>query len=88
MWHGEVKSKYERNRLAAEAKVAQEKENEASKNDGINAGTQPVSTPRSTRKKASSISQSSAGNLKGLRTMVNESLQGKRANVLGVESSH
>ncbi|KAF2277213.1 uncharacterized protein EI97DRAFT_449928 [Westerdykella ornata] len=42
----------------------------------------------SARKKSSSISQSPSGNLKGLRTKVNESLHGRGANVLGVERSH
>ncbi|KAF2241129.1 sphinganine hydroxylase-like protein Sur2 [Trematosphaeria pertusa] len=91
MYKGEVQSKYERSRRAAEQKLAQEEENktkalpaEKGANTAQTADSQPISTPRSTRKR----SQSSTGNLKGLRNKVNESLHGKRANVLGVESSH
>ncbi|KAF1950048.1 hypothetical protein CC80DRAFT_248103 [Byssothecium circinans] len=99
MWKGgDVKAKYERARRAAEEKVAQEIENEtlsveaastmatALDNDET-ARPQPMATPRSTRKKSSSISNSSTGNFKGLRNKVNGSLHGKRANVLGMESS-
>jgi sphinganine C4-monooxygenase len=39
------------------------------------------------RKKATSIS-SPAGNFKDLTNMVNSNLHGRRANVLGMESSH
>jgi sphinganine C4-monooxygenase len=99
MWQGDVKEKYERSRRIAEEKFAQETENKTKVPTAEstafpafeadeNVRPQSVSTPRSTRKKASSISQSPAGNLKGLRNKVNDSLHSRRANVLGVESSH
>jgi sphinganine C4-monooxygenase len=100
MYKGDVAAKYERARLAAQHKVDQEKENEAttvpmplasasvstvSQDEGVL--PQGVSTPRISRKKASSIS-SSAGNFKDLTNKVNQNLHGRRANVLGLESSH
>lgn len=101
MYQGDTKEKYARQRRTAEQKVAQDEENKmkaspAEANPAVssaleqdeNARPQQISAPRSTRRKASSISQSPAGNFKGLRNKVNESLHGKRANVLGVESSH
>ncbi|KAJ4359882.1 Sphingolipid C4-hydroxylase sur2 [Didymosphaeria variabile] len=101
MYKGDVKEKYERARRTAEQKVAQEEENKLKASPAgpgpavtsaletdENARPQQISAPRSTRRKASSISQSPADNFKGLRNKVNESLHGKRANVLGVESSH
>lgn len=91
MWTGDAKARYERSRRAAQQKLDQEIENNtqtpptelAETDDGAR---QSVPATRA-RKKASSISQSSAGNLKGLRNKVNDSLHGRRANVLGVESS-
>ena len=102
MYTGDVKEKYERQRRTAEQKLAQEQENRgktlevqlvpptatAVEVQDESVRPQQISAPRSTRRKASSISQSPTGNLKGLRNKVNESLHGKRANVLGVESSH
>lgn len=102
MYKGDVKEKYERQRRTAEQKLAQEEENRgkalaveltpptaiAVETQDENGRPQQISAPRSTRRKASSFSQSPAGNFKGLRNKVNESLHGKRANVLGVESSH
>ena len=102
MYTGDVKEKYERQRRTAEQKLAQEEENRgqalavemtpptatAVEIQDESARSPLVSAPRNTRRKASSISQSPTGNLKGLRNKVNESLHGKRANVLGVESSH
>lgn len=98
MYTGNVEEKYERARRTAEQKVAQEEENKAKAvlapavtsalEQDENARPQQISAPRSTRRKASSISQSPADNFKGLRNKVNESLHRKRANVLGVESSH
>ncbi|KAK7187783.1 Sphingolipid C4-hydroxylase SUR2 [Paraphaeosphaeria sporulosa] len=99
MYTGNVEEKYERARRIADQKVAQEEENKAKAMPNgsavasaieldENVRPQQISAPRSTRRKASSISQSPADNFKGLRNKVNESLHGKRANVLGVESSH
>lgn len=99
MYTGNVEEKYERARRIADQKVAQEEENkvkallvEVPVASAIEldetARPQQISAPRSTRRKALSISQSPADNFKGLRNKVNESLHGKRANVLGVESSH
>lgn len=99
MWKGDTASRYERSRRTAQLKLDQEKENlgddsspstiaAASAEIDETLRSQPVSAPRSTRKKASSISQSPSGNLKGLRNKVNESLHGRGANVLGVESRH
>lgn len=102
MYTGDVKEKYERQRRIAEQKLAQQDENRgktleveltpptatAVEVQDESVRPQQISAPRSTRRKASSISQSPTGNLKGLRNKVNESLHGKRANVLGVESSH
>jgi sphinganine C4-monooxygenase len=99
MWKGDVATKYERSRNAAQQKLEQEQENEAkvSASNAVttssspldeNARSQPISIPRSTRKKSSSISQSPSGNLKGLRNKVSESLHGRGGNVLGVESRH
>jgi sphinganine C4-monooxygenase len=95
---GDAKAKYERSRRSADQKVTQEIENgtinaEATSTmatalDDENARPQPMATPRSTRKKSASISSSPAGNLKGLRNKVNESMHGKRSNVLGMDSSH
>jgi len=95
MWTEDVTSRYERGRRAAQRKLDQEAENTASDvaddetaistsaevDDSVRAS---ASTPTSTKKKAGSISQPSA-NLKGLRNKVNESLQGRGGNVLGVE---
>lgn len=100
MWKGDVSAKYERSRKVAQQKLEQEQDNgtlsvpvsettlSSSAKLDENLRPQPISIPRSTRKKASSISQSPSGNLKGLRNKVNESLHGKGGNVLGVESSH
>lgn len=97
MYKGNVTEKYERARRAAQQKLDQEKENGIST---VPAGSvaasalpidenvrpQGVSTPRISRKKATSIS-SPAGNFKDLTNKVNQNLQGRRANVLGMESS-
>lgn len=100
MWRGDVSARYERSRKAAQQKFDQELENETvvasaesmpvptSSGSDENARPQPVSTSRSSRKKASSISQSPSGNLKGLRNKVNGSLHGRGGNILGVESRH
>jgi sphinganine C4-monooxygenase len=101
MYKGDVQEKYERARRTADQKVAQEEENKvkavpagpgpavtSALEQDEHARPQQISAPRSTRRKASSISQSPADNFKGLRNKVNESLHGKRANVLGVDSSH
>jgi sphinganine C4-monooxygenase len=99
MYQGDVAAKYERSRNVAQQKLQQEHENEA-KSQSSSAATnstsqldenvrpQPISTPRSARKKSSSISQSPSGNLKGLRNKVSESLHGRGGNFLGVESQH
>ncbi|KAF2874095.1 fatty acid hydroxylase superfamily-domain-containing protein [Massariosphaeria phaeospora] len=99
MYMGDVAERYERARRTAQQKLEQEQDNntvaESAKNTmasvpelDATARSQPISAPRSSRKKASSISQSSAGNLKGLTNKVNESLHGRRASVLGMDSSH
>lgn len=97
MYKGDTASKYERSRQAAQLKLDQDKDNEAqaasaepftasaSGNDE-SVLPQGVSTPRISRKKALSIS-SSAGNFKDLTNKVNQNLHGRRANVLGLESS-
>jgi sphinganine C4-monooxygenase len=103
MFIGDAEAKYERARRSAEQKMAQESDNKATAPPETVPAIVPVTTsalesddnsrhqtaavPRATRKKSSSISGSSAGNLKGLRNKVNESLHGRGANVLGVESS-
>lgn len=95
MYKGDVQEKYERARRIAQEKMEQEKENESKTEVGPIAvpasdevvRPQGASTPRMARKKATSIS-SSAGNFKDLTTMVNANLHGRRANVLGMESSH
>jgi sphinganine C4-monooxygenase len=95
MYKGDVQEKYERARRIAQQKLDQELENEAkavpitTSAPAIEetARLQGVSTPRMSRKKATSIS-SPAGNLKDLTNMVNSNLHGRRANVLGMESSH
>ncbi|KAF2259342.1 hypothetical protein CC78DRAFT_475798 [Lojkania enalia] len=94
-WKGDVSVRYEKSRRVAQQKLEQEQaENtrlpssqttSASENDE---NVRPISAPRSTRKKSSSISQSPAGNWKGLRNKVNESLHGRGGAVLGVESNH
>ena len=98
MYKGDVTEKYERARRTAQQKFDQEMENGIT---DVAAGTiaatalpqdeslrpQGMSTPRISRKKASSIS-SSAGNFKDLTNKVNQNLHGRRANVLGLESSH
>jgi sphinganine C4-monooxygenase len=98
MYKGDVQDKYERARRTAQQKLDQEKENEAKAVLAESASSSPVpgdenvrlqgvSTPRMSRKKATSIS-SPAGNFKDLTNMVNSNLHGRRANVLGMESSH
>lgn len=94
MYKGDATEKYERARKTAQQKFDQERENDAqaiSSSSTIvtseeNLRPQGVSTPRMNRKKATSIS-SPAGNFKDLTNMVNANLHGRRANVLGVESS-
>ena len=98
MYKGDVTEKYEQGRRTAQLKLDQEKESGKTtvpagsvaasalpKEDNLR--PQGASTPRISRKKASSVS-SSAGNFKDLTNKVNQNLQGRRANVLGVESSH
>ncbi|OAL05054.1 hypothetical protein IQ06DRAFT_268749 [Phaeosphaeriaceae sp. SRC1lsM3a] len=96
MYKGDVQEKYERARRTAQQKLDQEKENEVTVPSEVSSTTavaeenirpQGVSTPRMSRKKATSIS-SPAGNFKDLTNMVNSNLHGRRANVLGMESSH
>jgi sphinganine C4-monooxygenase len=96
MYTGDVQEKYERARLTAQKKMGQETQNESKAADSAANAAPPsdepvrpqgVSTPRMSRKKATSIS-SPAGNFKDLTTMVNANLHGRRANVLGMESSH
>lgn len=98
MYKGDVQEKYERARRTAQQKLDQEMENEAKALSAVPSSTpasvndenvrpQGVSTPRMSRKKATSIS-SPAGNFKDLTNMVNSNLHGRRANVLGMESSH
>jgi sphinganine C4-monooxygenase len=96
MYKGDVQEKYERARRTAQQKLDQEKENEAkaapaevvaSPSTEEHVRAQGASTPRMSRKKATSIS-SPAGNFKDLTNMVNSNLHGRRANVLGMESSH
>ncbi|KAF1995643.1 hypothetical protein P154DRAFT_610674, partial [Amniculicola lignicola CBS 123094] len=96
MYKGNVTERYERSRRSAEEKVEQDRAAQVDAKPTViisapgsdeNAKPTPISAPRSTRKKSSSISQSS-GNWKGLRNIVNDNLQGKGGNVLGVESTH
>lgn len=104
MWTGgDVTTKYERARKAAEKKAdihilkpqflppeLQADTASASETASELEGAKEQSQPalrRSPRKKATSTSQQTA-NLKGLRDRVNGSLQGKGPSVLGVESSH
>ncbi|OAL44330.1 hypothetical protein IQ07DRAFT_248572 [Pyrenochaeta sp. DS3sAY3a] len=97
MYKGDVAEKYERARRAAQQKLDQEMENgvttvpagsvaASALPSDENLRPQGASTPRISRKKASSIS-SSAGNFKDLTNKVNQNLHGRRANVLGVRSS-
>ena len=93
MFVGDAEAKYERARRSAKQKMAQEIVNKTTAppeklpatTSGleIDENSQPQS--RVTRMKSSSISGSPAGNLRGLRNKVNESLQGRGANVLGME---
>ncbi|KAF2026767.1 hypothetical protein EK21DRAFT_92123 [Setomelanomma holmii] len=95
MYKGNVEEKYERARRTAQHKLDQELENEAKAAPAEsvvvtvdeNMRPQGASTPRISRKKATSISLP-AGNFKDLTNMVNANLHGRRANVLGMESSH
>ncbi|KAF2815964.1 uncharacterized protein BDZ99DRAFT_484742 [Mytilinidion resinicola] len=101
MWKGgDVSARYEKSRVHAQHKVDRDNGIRAAQSDSVNTSSAsemdetiknssntPISVRRTTRKKATSISQQS-GNLKGLRNKVNESLQGKGGNVLGVESGH
>jgi sphinganine C4-monooxygenase len=86
MYTGDVQEKYARARRAAQQKLDQERENGVTTAPDENVRPQGVTTPRISRKKAGSIS-SSAGNFKDLTNKVNQNLQGRRANVLGVRSS-
>ncbi|ORY13848.1 fatty acid hydroxylase superfamily-domain-containing protein [Clohesyomyces aquaticus] len=101
MWSGgDVATRYEKSRRHAQQKLDREQAGDmnALSADSVTQSSaseldestrsHPLSVRRATRKKSSSISQTSAGNLKGLRNKVNESLHGKGGNVLGVESSH
>ncbi|KAF2657606.1 sphingosine hydroxylase [Lophiostoma macrostomum CBS 122681] len=99
-WRGDqnaLEARYERSRRTAQQKLEQEEENgtlppdmAASSSSEMDEAvkSQSKASPRTTRKKASSISQSPSGNLKGLRNKVNGSLHGRGGNVLGVESRH
>jgi sphinganine C4-monooxygenase len=96
---GDVTERYEKSRRLAQLKVDQDNGVVGTKVIADNAMTpsgsdqegpvrsQPLSARRTTRKKSSSISNSS-GSLKGLRNKIDDSLHGKTRNVLGVESSH
>ncbi|KAL6707443.1 Sphingolipid C4-hydroxylase sur2 [Coniothyrium glycines] len=95
MYKGDVTEKYERARRTAQQKLDQETDAKAASTSTDSATAVPLdgslrsqgaSTPRISRKKATSIS-SSAGNFKDLTNMVNQNLHGRRANVLGLESS-
>ena len=95
-WKGDVSMRYEKSRRVAQQKVELEQASKSLPAEPVrttvpasdeNARPQSTSAPRSTRKKSSSISQS-AGNLKGLRNKVTESLHGRGGAVLGVESNH
>ena len=99
MYKGDVAAKYERARITAQHKLDQEKENEATAVPATAAATsspsqedsslpQGASAPRISRKKATSISSSAGTNFKDLTNKVNQNLHGRRANVLGLESSH
>jgi sphinganine C4-monooxygenase len=99
MYKGDVAAKYERARITAQQKLDQETEIQAtavpvasasasalSKNEG--AVPQGASTPRMSRKKAGSISLTTANNFKDLTNKVNQNLHGRQTNVLGLKSSH
>ena len=97
MYKGDTRKKYEQARRIAQQKLEQETENgvttvpagsvaASALSHTENLRPQGTPTPRSTRKKASSIS-SSAGNFKDLTNMVNQNLHGRKASVLGVRSS-
>ncbi|KAF2183766.1 sphinganine hydroxylase-like protein Sur2 [Zopfia rhizophila CBS 207.26] len=101
MWKGgDVAARYEKSRCYAQQQLDQDNgiETKALSADSVATPSateldetmipQPMSARRSTRKKASSISQSSAGNWKGLRDKVNESLHGKGGTILGVERNY
>lgn len=97
MWTGDSAARYEKSRQAAQQKLEQDTDNgiTAPPADNTIASAQLQTEEnmrsqarRTTRKKASSISQSPAGNLKGLRTKIDESLQGRGGGVLGVERRH
>ena len=96
-WMGDqaaLEARYERSRRTAQQKLEQDGENGTLPSDttatasDIDEAMRSIPTPRTTRKKASSISQSPSGNLKGLRNKVSGSLHGRGGNVLGVESRH
>ncbi|KAF2203472.1 hypothetical protein GQ43DRAFT_263202 [Delitschia confertaspora ATCC 74209] len=100
MWTGgDVSARYERSKRHAQQLVDRENATELSNgsSDTVTPASasdqeeivkpQLLSARRSSRKKASSISQST-GTLKELRNKVGDSLHGKTRNVLGVESSH
>jgi sphinganine C4-monooxygenase len=82
MWVGDVSARYEKARHAAQAKLEQENDNAA-----VAKPATAAATPRAARKKASSISQSPSGNLKGLSSKVNESLNGRGGNIYCADSS-
>ncbi|CAE7031020.1 hypothetical protein CFE70_004349 [Pyrenophora teres f. teres 0-1] len=97
MYKGDVTAKYERARLTAQHKLDQDKESAATAVSATSVTASPLSqdegalpqgasTPRISRKKASSISAGT--NFKDLTNKVNQNLHGRRANVLGLESSH
>lgn len=81
-WKGDVSSRYEKSRRVAQQKLEQDQASAS-----LVGENQLASASLSTRKKSSSISQSS-GNWQGLRSKVNESLHGRGGTVLGVESNH
>ncbi|KAF2756809.1 hypothetical protein EJ05DRAFT_44428 [Pseudovirgaria hyperparasitica] len=102
IWKGDVSLKYERSRVAAQRHMDKEQSDRAKShvpeailkpsifeqakvNDLPLPAPQPISTRRSPRKKNGSFSQQS---IKGLRDRVNQNLQGKGGNLVGVESSH
>lgn len=99
MWKGgDVSTRYEKSRRLAQQKLDQdtgaatievpaEAVTPSSSEQEDGAKPQSVAARRSSRKKASNVSQPSK-NLKGLRNKVGDSLHGKARNVLGVDSNH
>jgi sphinganine C4-monooxygenase len=99
---GDVSGRYEKSRVAAQQKVdrdatllaeitkadANKPDSETSESLETDETSRASTTQRRTQKRKVSSAAQQTGNLKGLRNRVNESLQGKGVNVLGVESGH